>query len=110
MKEVETLNTQLNQTSSLFDDFKLAISNEVKQLKRQMQIERSNNERVKRELMKLKPVKPTRSIDKFMKDSSLVRENNVKEWIVQNLPYDSEIETILVYRGSRDGWTNLAFH
>jgi hypothetical protein len=85
------------------------VAEELKQLKYALANEKSKTERLKRELDMVRP-KKVRVADKFLLETNLVQNPQIKAFILENLPGLENVETVLLYRGSRDGWLSTNFH
>jgi len=51
-----------------------------------------------------------RTGEKFLTESLIGINADVKRFILDNLPGFEVVETVLLYRGSKDGWLNVNFH
>ena len=99
----------MTRSQALEAEFRYNMQEEMRQIKYALGSEKSKTERLKRELAMLKPAK-SRTLDKFMLDSMLVTNPQIKGFILENLPGYENVETVLLYRGSRDGFLNGIFH
>jgi TLD len=108
-RQVEALQAEVQRDRAREEEYRTRVEEELRLLKQALASERSKTERMKRELSTLMP-KKSRTLDKFLLDSVLITNQTVKAYISENLPGYDQVETALLYRGSRDGWMNGNFH
>jgi hypothetical protein len=78
-------------------------------MRAEIKAERAKNEKMQQDLTRLRPVK-MRKQEGFLIDSQLVRTHDERFFLLQCLPGDQDLETLLLYRASRDGWLHSDFH
>jgi len=103
------LQSELSKSRAREEEFRTHIQEEMRQIKHALGVEKSKTERLKRELAMIRPQK-ARNLDKFLIDSVLVTNPATKNFILENLPGFENVETVLLYRGGKDGFMNKIFH